>query len=138
MDAGETIDLLRETAALKGAPEDALSELATSFHERHFESGETIVSEGDPGGEFFLLADGELAVTVPRSGGVAEPAGQIGAGETFGEIATLTGGRRLATIVAATAGRLLVLDGATFQNILHRYPAMAESVLRSLERYQKE
>jgi CRP-like cAMP-binding protein len=134
MDAETIIAWLNDAPAFRGAPDAALSELAAAFTERPITANETVVRQGDAGGEFFLLANGNLTITGTKDG-EARNYGTIGAGETFGEIASLTGGERLATVTAQQSGLLLVLARSDFQAILHRHPTLAETVLLSLERY---
>ena len=134
MDAETIIAWLSDAPAFRGAPDAALSELAAAFTERPISADETVVRQGDAGGEFFLLADGSLSISGTKDGELRHY-GTIGAGETFGEIASLTGGERLATVTALQPGVLLVLPRAGFQAILHRHPTLAETVLLSLERY---
>ncbi len=70
---------------------------------RRVPSGTTVVREGEPGDELFLLLDGVLRVDV---GGV--PVAEVGPGAVLGERALLEGGRRTSTLVAVTPVRLAV------------------------------
>jgi hypothetical protein len=68
--------------------------------------GDILVRQGDPGDELFLLFDGVLEVE--RDG---EPIVQVGPGAILGEMALLQGGRRTATLRAATACRVAIAPG---------------------------
>jgi MFS family permease len=103
-----------------------LEELASVLVERHAAAGERIVTEGEPGDEFFLVSDGRVRVTV---GGTA--AGELGPGEGFGEIALLKDVPRTATVEAAEDMTLYVLDRAQFLGALSGHAesaAAAEAV----------
>lgn len=63
--------------------------------------GATVGEQGEPGGELFLLLDGLLAVEVD-----GEAVAEVGPGAVLGERAVLEGGRRTATLRAATACRV--------------------------------
>ena len=65
-----------------------------------------MVAQGDVGRAFYVVAEGEFAVTVD---GEVRPF-TLGPGTGFGEIALLHAVPRTATITALTAGRLLVVD----------------------------
>lgn len=65
-------------------------------------AGETLVEEGTPGTAVFLLLDGVLTVSV---GG--EELAQLGPGAVVGERALFEGGRRTATLTAATACKVV-------------------------------
>src|SRR5262249_21664162 len=78
---------------------------------------------GGPGGPWVLLA-GRCAV-IERG----ERVSSIGPGELFGEIASLGGGRRTATVVALEAGELLVL---TAEELRRGFEASPELLWHSL------
>lgn len=135
MDQAQIIDWLRGSAAFSSADDDTLKQLAAAFGpERKVPEGSEIVHEGELGDDFYLVAEGSMKVLAEKDG-EERYLGNISTGETFGEIASLTGGRRLATVRACEDSVLLILPQKDFQEILHGQPALAESVLRSLERY---
>jgi hypothetical protein len=70
---------------------------------RRVEMGATLVEQGEPGDELYLLLDGVLAVEVD-----GEQVAELGPGAIVGERAILEGGRRTATLRAVTACRVAV------------------------------
>jgi hypothetical protein len=64
---------------------------------RRLTVGETLVEQGQPGSELYLLLDGVLAVEVD-----GEHLADVGPGAVVGERAVLEGGRRTATLRAST------------------------------------
>lgn len=64
---------------------------------RRLHSGATLVEQGEPGDELYLLLDGVLSVEVD-----GEPLVEVGPGAVLGERAILEGGRRTATLKAVT------------------------------------
>jgi hypothetical protein len=70
---------------------------------RRIEPGETLVEQGEPGDELFLLLDGVLDVEVD-----GETVGQVGPGAMLGERAALEG-ERTATLRAVTPCRVVTL-----------------------------
>ncbi|MDQ2967308.1 MAG: MFS transporter [Actinomycetota bacterium] len=76
--------------------------------------GETIVRQGDPGDKFYLVADGELAVSAgPR----------LRRGDGFGEIALLRNVPRTATVTASTDVQLYSLAKEAFLEAVTGHPA---------------
>jgi CRP-like cAMP-binding protein len=73
---------------------------------RRLKQGESLVEQGDPGGELFLLFDGVLRVEQD-----GEPITEVGPGALLGEMALLEGGVRMATLRAVTAFRVAVVPG---------------------------
>jgi hypothetical protein len=71
---------------------------------RRLEAGRTLVRQGEPGQELFLLFDGVLQVEVD-----GEPVTQVGPGAILGEMALLQEGRRMATLRAVTPCRVAVV-----------------------------
>lgn len=134
MDKDTIASWLRASAAFRDAPDEAIEELTAAFSQKTVTAGQAVVCEGDSGGEFFLLASGSLTVAATKSGEKRD-LGNISPGDTFGEIASLTGGRRLASVTATEDSVLLSLPQAAFQSTVRKHPGLTEAVLRSLERY---
>lgn len=77
----------------------------------NYSPGETIVREGEWGGNtFFLSVDGELGVLVADEKGETRRVGVIKPGTCFGEMSVLAGIPRNATIVAGDSGPVMVLE----------------------------
>src|SRR5262249_36287689 len=64
---------------------------------RRFGRGERILSEGDPGQTFYVVASGSVSILTGRGVEVT----RLGPGKYFGEMSLLTGEPRSATVVAA-------------------------------------
>jgi Cyclic nucleotide-binding domain len=71
---------------------------------RALEPDETLVEQGAPGGELYLVLDGVLAVDID-----GEEVAEIGPGAIVGEKALLEGGTRTATLTARTPSRIAVI-----------------------------
>lgn len=71
---------------------------------RKLKEGESLVEQGSPGDELYLLFDGVLSVDVD-----GEPVAQVGPGSILGERALLEGGKRTATLKALTKSRVAVI-----------------------------
>jgi hypothetical protein len=73
---------------------------------RNVKKGTTLVEQGQPGTELFLLLDGVLRVEVN-----GEPLVEVGPGVIFGERAVLEGGLRTSTLRAVTSCKVAVAPG---------------------------
>jgi hypothetical protein len=71
---------------------------------RQLKEGDALVTEGDEGGELFLLLDGVVDIEVN-----GDQIAEIGPGALLGERALLEGGKRTATIRAKTPLRVAVV-----------------------------
>ncbi len=125
--AGAPIEALEAVPLFAGLNPDELQQIALLFKERHFSAGETVVKEGSDGAAFFLIIEGEAAVSVngrERTG--------LSAGDHFGEIALIDEGVRAATITASTD---LVCYGLTlweFRPLVLENGAIGWKLLQSL------
>jgi len=107
-----------------------LENVRTAFErmiERTVESGETIVTQGEPGDAYYLMLSGEAEVWVtdPFTDETARVT-VLGEGEGFGEEALLLEGNRTATVRMISPGRLLVLGKTDFDRLLK--PGMVAEV----------
>ena len=76
-------------------------------------AGTELISEGEPGHEFFAIAEGEVEIS--KDG---EPIATEHAGDVFGEIALLHDVPRTATVRTTVPSRLYVLNRQAFRSIV--------------------
>jgi MFS family permease len=91
------LDSLRGMSMLAPLPLRVLERLARSSEVHRFAAGTTIFAEGDDGDRFYVIEEGEVAVSI---GG--EEVGRLVAGGCFGEVALLRDVPRTATVRALT------------------------------------
>jgi len=77
---------------------------------RKLAEGETLVTQGDPGTDLFLLLDGVLAVEVD-----GETVAELGPGSIVGERALIEGGTRTSTLRARTRAKVAVAAAQDIQ-----------------------
>jgi CRP/FNR family cyclic AMP-dependent transcriptional regulator len=104
-----------------------LDQLAASFKERRFDAGNTIAAEGSSGIGFFVIGEGEVAVTVHG----AERA-TLGPGDYFGEVALIDEGQRSASIVASTPVTAYGLTAWEFRPFVEDNGRVAWKLLQTL------
>jgi len=121
------IELLKKVPLFAGCSKAELRELAMVADELDLREGRTLVREGRPGREFFILLDG--SVRVSRDG---RKLSDLGAGDWFGEIALLTDTPRTATVAATSPIRVLVITDRSFRRVVERMPAIALKVLATV------
>jgi len=91
-----------------------------------FAPGDIIVTEGEPGQSLFILTTGAVKVFVRDPAGRSVPLSTLGEGSFFGEISTLSGRPRSATVTAAAHCELLEMDRPTLDDIARRHPRVRE------------
>ncbi len=104
------LELLSRVPFLRALPAYEQEHLAQTALWRDAPSGTAVVSQGEPGDAFFVVAEGELSVTV--DGQLRDHT--LTTGDGFGEIALLHRVPRTATIEAITDCRLLMVSSAQF------------------------
>ena len=101
-----------------------LTQVASIADEIDLPEGTVLTRQGERGGEFFVLLDGEAEVR--RNG---RKRATIGPGEFFGEIALVSDRPRTATVTATKPVRVLVIARANFRSVLLRTPEIALKLL---------
>jgi HEAT repeat protein len=112
-------------------PED-LQRVAAVADERAFTAGTVIVQEGEVGDELFVILDGRVRVERLDPDGSIRPLRTYEAGDHFGELAVLLERPRVATVVAETDVRTLVIGGEGLTAILRERPDAAMAMLATL------
>ena len=118
--------LLGTLEAFDGCSVSQLRELARGIEEVEVPAGEQIVDEGSWGKHAFVLAEGLAHASVGGRG-----LGTIHPGQFFGELALLDGEPRSATVTAAKASRVLILDSRRFSALVQTTPSVANRILQS-------
>jgi NTE family protein len=116
----------------------ALDDVAGLVDREDLESGQVLYRQGDPADAVHVLLRGRLRALAADAQGVSRVIGDIGRGETVGEMALVAGGTRTATVIAVRDSILLALRRDAVEEVLTRHPKLALSVARlSVERMRR-
>ena len=121
-------DALGRCPFFAGLSRNELLEVAKVTEDLEVEEGKALTREGQSGSEFFVIVDGEVAVT--KDGTEIRT---LGPGDFFGEIALLEDTPRTATVIAKTPLRFFVLTRQAFRSLLAHQPELEEKVTKALE-----
>ena len=121
------IDLIRTVPLFSGCSKKELERISMIADEIDFRSGKTLIKEGAPGREFFVLADGTAEIS--RKGKRIDTAGP---GEFFGEMALLTDQPRNATVTTTSDVDALVITASSFRSLVESNPLIALKVMRAV------
>ncbi len=98
------------------------------------EVGETVFKQGDPGDAFYIVYQGRVSVRVKKSLlSLACVMADIGPGGFFGEIALVSKGPRMATVVCEEPTDLFALLPVDFAFVLKENPSVAAQMKRIAE-----
>ncbi len=123
----QKIELLARVPLLARCSKRELARIAALADLVEFREGETVMREGKPGLEFFVIVDGKARVT--RRG---RKLADLGAGDWFGEIALLSNTPRTATVVAGSPLRALVLTRSGLSALIRDVPSIGTKVLSAV------
>jgi len=121
------IELLKSVPLFSGCSKKELERIATIADEIDFKPGKTLIREGAPGREFFVLAEGTAEIT--RNG---EKIDTAGAGDFFGEMALLANRPRNATVTTTSDVDVLVLTSSSFRDLIEVNPLIGLKVMRAV------
>lgn len=106
-----------------------LKKIAALTSTVEYDTGDTVIREGEPGAAFFVTVAGQAKVVV---GG--KTVHRVIPGDHFGEISLLDGGPRSASVVAETPMSVLRLNRSPFLKIVRDDADLARALLASLAR----
>ena len=122
-------NLLKRVPIFSDLDGKELERIATSMKQRTFGAGDTVTSEGQTGVGFFVIEEGQAAVTV---GG--EERRKLGPGDYFGEVALLNESARTATITAETDLRCYGLTSWEFRPLVETHGSIAWKLLQAMSK----
>ena len=122
----ERIEILRKVPLFDGLSDKELAAVTKAAKERRFDTGDTIVSEGEGGVGFFVIAEGTARVEMHRR--AARNVGPRQLVRRGG--AAREGGRRTASVIAEAPVRVFGLTAWQFTPLLEQHPAIAVKIAR--------
>jgi CRP-like cAMP-binding protein len=127
-------EALRNVPLFSGLEASDLNRLGKILVPRQYESGETIIKEGDEAVGFFIISSGKVRVVKDLGGGKEQALATLTPGEFFGETALLDGYPRTATVQAVDKTECLAMTRWDFMSELKGSPTMAVEIVRVLAR----
>jgi CRP-like cAMP-binding protein len=124
------LTLVRRVPFLAPLDDAAIEELAGAGRRSRWKAGERIVTELEAGADVFVVLRGEAEVSLEARRGEKEVLGRLGPGDGFGEMSSLTGELRSATVVALADLEALVLPDDVFDDLRERRPQVAVALAR--------
>ena len=123
----EKVIFLKSVDIFEHATVEQLGRIAGLMEEIHFEAGEIIFKEGDPGDALYLLLNGP--VLLEKNGNTIR---ELKEKEAFGTLEVLDFNPRAVTAKAIDQVRALKLNGQEFYDLLSLDIEMVQAVFRML------
>jgi CRP-like cAMP-binding protein len=128
----EEMAIVRRVPFFAPLDDTSLDEVAAQGRRVSYRKGDRIVSELESGADVYVVLRGEAEVSLEAAHGEREVLGRIEPGHAFGEMSSLTGELRSATVVALGDLEALVLSDAAFDDLRARRPLVAVALVRVL------
>jgi CRP-like cAMP-binding protein len=130
-DQADAVERMRGLQLFADMPTDSLHALAARLVLRHFPLEEAIYTEGTPGDAMYIVESGEVKL-MDSAFSDAHLLERLRPGESFGEMALLTGRTRAECARAATDTTLWVLYKSDFDDVMVQYPEISVSLSRAI------
>ncbi|MEO8036969.1 MAG: cyclic nucleotide-binding domain-containing protein, partial [Acidobacteriota bacterium] len=103
----------------------------------NFSTGETIFSQGDLGTDMFIIQEGVVEI-IKHLRGETHLLSTLEKGDFFGEMAVLDDCPRSADAIAKTEVKVLLINGARFDEMLRKNPEVAVRIIRKYSKRLRE
>jgi CRP/FNR family cyclic AMP-dependent transcriptional regulator len=130
----DLINILQNVELFFGLNESEISELLNLCHQRHYHSGQAIITQGDQGGELYIITDGFVEVQLDKNQhGEMITVVTLGIGQIFGEMALVDKGLRSATVRAGEEPTVVqVIRRQAFEQLCEKNNHIGFVVMRNI------
>jgi len=129
------LNTLKLSGLLKGCADTLQKQFAKKMEKLHFNTGETIVSEGEVGDTMFIVAEGVVEVFVSvfvEEKTSSNKVATLSDGDYLGEMSLLQGEPRNATVIAQTSVVIYQINRETIKSFVSQYPDFARKLSESI------
>ncbi len=131
----DVLAVLSKVELFDGLTAEEVKLVATICREQEYSAGQTISSQGDPGGELYVICDGlvEVQLVGPAQNPSPRAVVNLGRGQLFGEMALVDFGPRSATGKAVSAHTIVqAIDRDAFTRLCESNYHLGYTVMRNM------
>jgi CRP/FNR family transcriptional regulator len=128
----ETLQTLKRSLLFSGLDDENLAQVEAIVVRRPFVKGESLFSEGEVAGGFYLLAEGSVKLCKISPDGREKVLHFVHTGETFAEAAFFGDGKYPAEAKAMENGEAIFFPREAFMGLLERNPRFSLNLIVSL------
>jgi rhodanese-related sulfurtransferase len=118
-------------------PVEMLDEISGVVEDRVVPARTVVFKRGDPGDSFWVIRSGKVRVFRSDDQGVEITLSELGPGQSFGEVALLTGEARSASVETLEETQALVLTKEQFEQVLKSHPEVSLTFIKQLSGWLK-
>ena len=126
------ISLLRRVPLFEVLKDDDLEAVARVTITRSYDKDQVIILAEEEGDALFIIADGQVKVSIVSEDGREVILSLLGEGAVFGELSLLDGKPRSANVVATQDTELYMVRRADFLQLIYTVPQIAVGLLAEL------
>ncbi|MBA3036667.1 MAG: cyclic nucleotide-binding domain-containing protein, partial [Desulfobacterium sp.] len=126
------LEIISAVPLFNGLSDDQLNEIKNIAVSKHFNKGETVFLEGDPGNGFYVVAEGLVKIYKVSAEGKEQILHILGPGEPFAEVPVFTGQSFPANAQAIAKSHFLFFPRKDFVGLITKNPSLSLSMLAVL------
>ncbi len=120
-DSGDWMTRMLQSELFARLPMANIQQLFAFLEPVVFETGDTVIKQGEPGDNYYIIQEGICEVTrIPGEGKDPVKLAELVVGDSFGEEALLTDATRNATITMLSDGVLMQLNKDSFVDLIKK------------------
>jgi acetate kinase len=116
---------------------ERLQQLVDASRTVSFEDREAIMHRGEEAAYLGVVVGGTVAASVLGDGGARQALGQLKAGDTFNEMALMTGDPVVADFIAESRCEVLLIPVSVFQSVIVAEPGAVQRISRTITERMK-
>jgi CRP-like cAMP-binding protein len=128
----EIVDALGQSDVFCSLDRAELDRLASACGVRSYGTGEQVFLRGDHGDSMYVVAAGSVAVSLDGTSGRDVLLAILGRPQTFGELAVVDGGPRVATVTCREPTRLVLVPRSVVVGVISRWPSVSAALLTAM------
>tara|TARA_B100001250_G_scaffold414599_1_gene454377 strand:- start:37185 stop:37853 length:669 start_codon:yes stop_codon:yes gene_type:complete len=125
-------ETLRNVRLFESLDKDELNSLSELTFVRTFEKDNVIIWAEDEGDALFIIADGQVKVSIVSEDGREVILSLLSKNAVFGELSLLDGRPRSANVIAIEETQLVMLKRSDFLELIKKTPSIAVALLAEL------
>lgn len=131
----DRVDILARSPVFKELPVNVLAAIAQAVEPLVVPGHSVIFREGDPGDSLYIISSGSTRIFRKNEAGMDMDLSIKGPGETFGEMALLTGESRTADVETLEETHLMVLSKDQFDRLMRDFPDIHKAFVKEMRNW---
>jgi acetate kinase len=138
MNTSSVAAFLKESVGpFRELPAQRLQSLAEGSRAVSFAANEPVMHQGDEATHFGVVLSGTLHASALGDGAAAQSLGRLKAGDTFNELALMTGSAVVADLIAESPAEVLLIPVSLFQSVIVAEPGAVRAISRTIAERMK-